>query len=113
MSLRSLLFFPCLLVVTSVFIGCDGGKVSTPVGQRSGQEIYQTYCFPCHDSGAVGAPKIGDAQAMQRLRDKRFDTLLENTRKGLKAMPRLGTCLDCTEEELKRSVEYLLEDKQK
>lgn len=110
MTLRSL-FLPCLIFSTTLFVGCDGGKVSTPVGQRSGQEIYQTYCFPCHDSGAVGAPKIGDAQAIQKLKDKGMETLLANTRKGVKAMPKLGTCLDCTEAELEKAVEYLLQDK--
>ena len=102
------LFFSLLLV------GCDAGNSSkavstTPVGERSGQEIYQTYCFACHDRGVIGAPKFGSEASLARLQNKPIAEVLRNTERGIRAMPRKGTCLDCTPEELEKAVNYLLQ----
>ena len=78
------LAMPVALVAAALLAGCgDSGKVDeelratliqpvarveiqavtiTP-GTRTGEQIYKSICAACHDAGAVGAPKTGDAAA--------------------------------------------------
>ena len=41
--------------------------------------------------------------------DKGIDTLTYNVKYGLNAMPAMGLCADCTDEELKAVVQYMLD----
>lgn len=75
---------------------------------RSGQQVVQTACFGCHGTGAGGAPKMGDG-SWKALADKGVDVLLANAIKGLNAMPPKGLCMDCSDDELKAAIEYMIE----
>jgi cytochrome c5 len=78
-------------------------------GERSGQQTYDRYCMACHTTGAAGAPMLGDENAWEPRVARGMDTLMQNTIQGIGAMPPMGTCMDCSEEELRASVEYLLD----
>ncbi len=76
---------------------------------RSGQEIYDRFCFACHTTGAAGAPRLGQADEWQPRIDRGMETLMANTRNGIGAMPAMGTCMDCSDAELEASVDYILD----
>jgi len=91
-----------------VFMGACTDSEGPTIGERSGQAVYETYCFACHNTGAVGAPRINDLEALASLEARGAEALLKTTKTGIRAMPAKGTCLDCTDEELLRAIEYLL-----
>ncbi|MGD2074858.1 MAG: c-type cytochrome [Gammaproteobacteria bacterium] len=76
--------------------------------QRSGEDVYTAACMACHASGVAGAPKVGDDAAWAARADKGMDALLNSAVNGLNAMPPKGTCGDCSDEELKAAIEYIL-----
>lgn len=72
-------------------------------------KIYQTYCSACHAIGAGGAPKTGDASAWASRVAKGRETLHNNAIKGINAMPAMGACPTCTEDDIKITVDYMLD----
>lgn len=76
---------------------------------RSGEEIYKATCVTCHAAGIANAPKFGDAAAWGPRIDKGMDTLYTSVINGLNAMPPKGMCMDCSEDELKTAVDYMVE----
>jgi cytochrome c5 len=76
---------------------------------RDGEAVYNAACVACHATGAAGAPRLGDAAAWAARADKGLETLVKNAITGIRAMPPRGTCGSCTDAELQRAVEYMLE----
>ena len=79
-------------------------------GPRDGATIVQNSCFACHGTGAMGAPKVGDASAWKPRLAKGMDTLLNHAINGFNAMPPRGTCADCSDDELKAAIEHMIKD---
>ena len=77
-------------------------------GARSGEAIYTTYCATCHTPGLAGAPKLGVAADWSARNAKGLDALLSSATQGLGGMPAMGLCLDCSQDELRDSIEYIL-----
>ena len=75
----------------------------------SGEQIYQRNCMACHDTGAAGAPKTGDAAAWAPRIAQGMDALLANATNGLNAMPPKGLCMTCTADDLMASIEFIVE----
>ncbi len=74
-----------------------------------GQETYNQYCIVCHKDGLAGAPKFRNEQDWKpRLSGRTIDDLVASSIKGLNAMPTKGTCLKCSEEDLKAAITYML-----
>ena len=73
-----------------------------------GQKIYQTSCQACHATGAAGAPKLGDKDAWAPRIARGNDALFLSVKNGLKAMPPKGTCMNCSEDELRAAMEYMV-----
>lgn len=79
------------------------------VAGRDPQEIYTTYCKACHAQGVAGAPKLEDTQAwQQRLSERGRDGLVQNAINGYKAMPAKGACMQCSDEEIRATVNWML-----
>lgn len=76
------------------------------------EQLYKKNCAFCHDSGAAGAPKYGDASGWSAHLAKGHDVLKEHALKGFKAMPAKGLCPQCTDEETLASLDYLLKSVQ-
>lgn len=87
---------------------------STPAasngGSRSGEEIYNSKCTACHTSGAAGAPKLGSPEEWTDRIGKGIDTLYTSAISGFNGMPAKGLCLDCSDDELKAAVDYMVEN---
>lgn len=74
-------------------------------------QVYQNTCFACHGTGAAHAPEVGDVIEWEIRLEKGLDTLVQNTISGLNGiMPARGLCVDCSDEDLRAVVEYMLEE---
>ena len=80
----------------------------TRTASADGQKIYQKSCQACHAAGIAGAPKLGDKAAWAPRIAKGNDAMLSSVTNGLKAMPPKGTCMTCSEDELRAAVEYMV-----
>ena len=79
--------------------------------KNEGEQIYNHYCANCHSVKpliALGAPRIG-AEDDWKLRLKQgMDVLFKNTDEGLNAMPPRGGCFECTDEQLKMAIIFMI-----
>jgi cytochrome c5 len=83
---------------------------AAPAAARSGKEIFEGTCFACHGTGAAGAPKFGDKAAWAPRIKQGMDTLFTHATNGLRAMPPRGTCANCSDDELKSAIEYMVDN---
>ncbi len=100
-----MLRFPaCILGVAAILLAF----ATTPATQRSGDQIYQSFCGACHGTGWNGAPITGiEGDWTPRLTNG-VDTMVQNVKQGLNTMPPMGTCTDCSDAELKAAIEIML-----
>jgi cytochrome c5 len=74
---------------------------------RTGEQLYKTACSACHDSGAAGAPKMGDSAAWAPRLKQGLDGLLKSATAGKNAMPPKGGS-DASETELARAIVFVV-----
>jgi len=79
-----------------------------PAKARTGEEVFNTVCFACHKTGAAGAPMFGDKAAWAPRIKQGLDTLHKHAMTGIRAMPPRGTCSNCSDDELKGAVDYMV-----
>lgn len=75
---------------------------------RSGDQVFNAVCQGCHATGAAGAPKVGDKAAWGPRISQGKDTLYKHALGGIRAMPPKGTCMACSDEEIKNAVDYMV-----
>lgn len=73
---------------------------------KTGEQVYQAQCSACHNSGAAGAPKLGDAAAWAPRLATGYDALMNSVLKGKGAMAAQGGG-DHSDFEIARAVVYL------
>lgn len=93
---------------------CAAGLALTGAGAggpKDPQEVYETFCFACHGTGANESPILGDAEAWQPRIAKGIDALYESALNGFNnnLMPARGLCMDCSDDDIKATVDYLVE----
>jgi len=84
-----------------------GGAVAAPA-MMSGKDRYAASCGFCHDTGAAGAPKLGNKAAWAPRLAKGENVLIKNAISGIGAMPPKGMCPTCSDAEIKAAVEYMI-----
>ncbi|WP_300078271.1 c-type cytochrome [Giesbergeria sp.] len=55
--------------------------------QNIGQQVYQSVCIACHDTGVAHAPKFGDRSAWEPLVAEGQSVLTGHAWVGVRAMP--------------------------
>nr|WP_245929444.1 c-type cytochrome [Agarilytica rhodophyticola] len=85
-------------------------QVAANSGPRSGKDVYDSKCATCHATGAAGAPKLGDAAAWAPRVGKGIDVLYTSAISGFNGMPAKGLCFDCSDDEIKGSVDYMVDN---
>lgn len=93
-----------MLLWCAPFVGAETGK--------SGEEVYQAICQACHASGVGNAPVMGDPVAWSSRAEAGMEALYDHAINGLSdkgVMPPMGMCMQCSEEEVKAAVDYILE----
>jgi cytochrome c5 len=73
---------------------------------RAAEDVYKGQCAACHDSGAAGAPKLGDAAAWAPRIKTGYDALLNSALKGKGAMAAQGGG-EYSDAEIGRAVVYM------
>lgn len=81
---------------------------ASAAGPTTPDGIYNTYCSACHNTGAAGAPKMGDEAAWQARLAKGTEAVIAAAIKGVGAMPPKGTCMTCSDDDIAGVVHYML-----
>lgn len=79
------------------------------VGVGGPKDIYERNCKMCHQTGLAGAPKLGNKADWAPRISLGLDALAKSAWTGIRAMPPKGNCLQCTEADIKATVEFMIE----
>jgi cytochrome c551/c552/cytochrome c5 len=84
---------------------------SSPKGNLSGEQVYQSVCKTCHEPGIAGAPKVGDKAAWAVPIKRGYETLVQHAVSGFqeagKVMPPKGGNPDLADIEVQRALVYM------
>jgi cytochrome c5 len=100
-TLALCLFNPAMLVSAE----------SKPLSERmqGGEKIYRAACARCHDSGAGGAPLIGQQQSWEGRSDLWEAVLFEHAENGYLSMPAQGGDSRLTDYEAEAAAEFMVQ----
>ncbi len=94
--------------VGQVYLAGAEPVAAKPTGPRNGEQVYQGACIACHGTGALDAPKKGDAAWKPRLAQG-MEALHKHAIEGIRNMPPRGTCGDCSDDEILAAIKYMTE----
>mgnify|MGYP006310113497 FL=1 len=94
-------------VVSNSCLAVAVAAAAVSVHAEPNMEKYNKSCVVCHDQGVAGAPATGDAAAWEPRLEKGMDKLLASVKNGLNAMPPMGMCFDCSDDEYRELIEYM------
>ncbi len=77
---------------------------------RSGKDIVNTQCAPCHRSGLHGAPRIGDKKAWSERASRGLSALTQSALHGIRQMPAHGGNPTLSDMDLKRAITYMVNE---
>ena len=77
--------------------------------ERSGEDIYNSKCAGCHTSGVMGSPKFASLEDWAPRVGLGLEKLTLSAIAGKGGMPAKGTCMDCTDNDIKITVQYMLD----
>ena len=98
------------LLITVLTLVTNSHLSAAESDEYDAAQAYQASCYACHGTGQAHAPIVGEVIEWEIRMDKGLDTLVQNTINGLNGiMPARGLCVDCSDEELRAIVEYMLE----
>ena len=95
-------------IVTLAVVGLVGMAANAQAAD--GEAVYNKVCHTCHAMGVANAPKLGDKEAWAPRIAQGMDVLYTvsiNGKPGT-AMVARGTCGDCTDDDLKAAVDYMV-----
>lgn len=75
------------------------------------KELYGLYCTACHAVKSSGAPQAFTDEWQDRL-DQGIPTLVNHAINGIRNMPPMGTCAECSEEDLENLIRYMAKREQ-
>jgi cytochrome c5 len=96
-------------VATAEDVEEDAAENGEPA-RRSASDIYRAVCAACHDTGAADAPLKGDEGVWADRLGQGLDTVVQHAIDGIGAMPARGGDASLSDEEVRASVVYLLEE---
>ena len=94
------------VLIASILLAVSGSVFA------DGQQTYETTCKVCHAAGVANSPKLGDKAAWAPRIATGIDAMLAVAIKGKGGMPPKGTCMTCTDDELKAAIEYMVSQSQ-
>jgi cytochrome c5 len=80
---------------------------------RAGEKIFKQFCTSCHGNPPIidiKAPRIGDKNAWDIRRKMGMQTLMKITTMGVGAMPARGGCFECSDDQLRETIRYILNE---
>lgn len=95
---------PCAESLTS-----NSGQSASSGSAAGGKQTFEKVCSTCHRSGVMGAPKFGSYKDWAPRIAQGMAKLYHAAEHGFKAMPPKGTCMSCTDAQLKAAVDYMVD----
>ena len=89
-----------------------GFTAQETLGRNLFMDVTRGNCQACHNYGVAGAPKTGDVAAWADRLTKGIETVYANAINGIGGMPAKGTCMDCSDDEIIATIDYMLENSQ-
>lgn len=77
----------------------------------AGRKIFYEFCASCHGKQPlidIQAPRIGDRKAWKVKKQLGISVLLDITINGVGAMPSRGGCFECSDSQLRETIQYML-----
>ncbi len=96
------------LLVAVAFSLAAAGAASAQDTNRSGKDIVDTQCAPCHRTGLHGAPKIGDKKAWSERASRGLSALTDSALHGIRQMPAHGGNPSLGDADLRRAITYMV-----
>ena len=97
-----------LPIRAQLFLALSAALVAPALAQtRAGQEVYQSICMACHETGVAHAPKVGDASAWKPLIGEGQHILSAHGFVGVRAMPAKGGDSKLSLEDFSRAVAWM------
>lgn len=82
---------------------------ASAITSPSPENIFGQYCTVCHQQGLAGAPRFRNAQEWgPRLAGRNLQELTASAIRGKNAMPPRGTCVKCSDDDIRKTIEYML-----
>lgn len=82
--------------------------------ENTGEKIFKKECASCHTGGfkgfMSGAPDIDDVEDWAKSLEKGLTVMTKNIFEGTKRHEEKGGCEDCSKEEIKAAIEYILSE---
>jgi cytochrome c5 len=75
--------------------------------ERTGEQVVQSQCIKCHQTGVGGAPKIGDRAAWIPRVKQGIDVVVRSAINGHGGMPARGGLANLTDTEIRNAVIYM------
>ena len=98
-----------LILITFGFSHFISINASADVSIDDAKVIYEKGCAACHSAGVAGAPMLGNKKQWSHRSLKGVEQLTQNAWNGIGGMPAKGLCQNCSFEEIKLAVQYMLE----
>ncbi|SER53591.1 Cytochrome c5 [Vreelandella subterranea] len=93
---------------TAAGTAAQGEAAAESGSELDGASLYtSTGCAACHDSGAAGAPLLGDTQAWSARLEEGTEVLYQSVYEGKGAMPARGGS-SASDEEIQAVVDYMI-----
>jgi cytochrome c5 len=82
---------------------------ATAAAAMGPEQVYNTYCFACHATGANNAPIKGDSAVWAPRIAKGMDVLYQSAINGFNGgvMPPKGLCMSCSDADLQATVDFM------
>lgn len=88
---------------------CAANLTLASAGPMAAEDVYNKFCLACHASGAAGAPKFRNADDWSSRIASGIESLYSNSINGKGAMPAKGLCMSCSDDDIKATVDYMIE----
>lgn len=94
----------------------SGGKWTEPTNKeaigraRTGEKLVKAKCIECHETGKLGAPRIGDRDAWTSRVSRGLEAVIASGIHGRGAMPARGGMPDLNDAEMRAAVVYMFSE---
>ena len=73
------------------------------------EDIAKASCFTCHQTGLMGAPRVGNRSDWEKRLEQGFDTLVSHAQEGFNSMPARGGNPELSDTEVENAILLMLE----
>jgi len=105
----------CLTSLNPIFLTPDTlaatlniKESATKRKQKTPVQRYINICLDCHWHGIMDSPRFGSKKDWAPRIEKGMETLYNHAIHGFNSMPARGTCTECTDDDIKALVDYMV-----